>query len=125
EQERTNILNEIHDFLYRNLAEIPFVKINSPQNGAPHIINISIPALKPETVIHKLGERGIYISTKSACSSKQNEPSRTVEACGFGIERAESALRISTSYENTLAEAKIFITELTNTVKHLIEVLQK
>lgn len=65
------------------LKEIPNIQINSPDDAIANILNFSVLKFKPEVLIHALGEEGIMVSTKSACSSKQNEPSHVLLACGF------------------------------------------
>src|SRR5699024_4119003 len=112
EQEVNSVahLQNLHEKLFHGLLDMEGVYVNSPKNGAPHIINVSVPGLKPEVVIHALYEKGIVISTQSACSSKQSDVSRVLSACGFSDERASSGLRISLSLTTTENEIKKFIT---------------
>ncbi|OIJ18237.1 cysteine desulfurase NifS [Anaerobacillus alkalidiazotrophicus] len=118
-------LRELRDHLVNNLHEIEGVIINSPmENSAPHIINFSIPKMKPEVVIQALGERKMYVSTKSACSSKLAEPSRVLMSTGIGLERAESAIRVSFSFGNTVDEVNEFILALKEIIKQLKEVMR-
>lgn len=100
------------------------VYINSPKAGAPHIMNVSVPGLKPEVVIHSLYEDDIVISTQSACSSKQFEESRVLSACGLSDELASSGLRISLSFESDEQEIETFLHVFETTIKHLKEVLE-
>lgn len=118
-------LKSIQTYLREELEEMDGIYLNSPTHGAPQILSISAPGWKPEVVIHKLAEKNIYISTKSACSSKQDEPSRVVLACGFGEDRAASALRISLSYDNTKEEAMTFIEVFKETIMYLKKVMEK
>src|SRR5699024_8269350 len=74
-------------YVFRELSQMKDVIINSPVNGAPHIINFSVPGVKPEVLIHMLGEENIFLSTKSACSSKSKDESKVLAACGFSYER--------------------------------------
>lgn len=106
--------------LRKELAKIDEVTINSPEDGAPHILNISVPRLKPEVIIHKLSEENIYISTRSACSSKEVEKSRILEACGFEEAIAKSALRISLSYQTTMEEINVFTETLAKVLRQLL-----
>lgn len=117
-------LIDLHSYLRSELGKIEGVNINSPRDGAPHIMNISAPGIKPEVIIHMLGEKKIYISTKSACSSKQKDESKILVACGLSREEAISGLRISLSYSNTLDELKIFIEALQETLNQFKEVLR-
>lgn len=117
-------LIEMNEYLRDQLKRMGGVYINSPENAAPHIINMSVPGLKPEVVIHMLSEQNIYISTKSACSSKLLDESRIVKALGHSSERAKSALRVSLSYDNTIEDIKTFIKVFKETIEKLRNVLQ-
>lgn len=117
-------LQKLAKTLRTELEQIPGVHINSPQSGAPHIMNISAPGIKPEVIIHMLGEKGIFISTKSACSSKQKDESKILVACGFNRERAISGLRISISYHNTIEDINTFIQEFKESLNKFREALR-
>lgn len=119
-----NHLSELRNRLINSLKEVDGIVVNSPVNGAPHIVNFSLPGIKPEVVIQALGERKIYVSTKSACSSKLTEPSRILMVTGIGQERAESAIRASFSFENTIEEVDEFINALKIIFSQLKEVMR-
>ncbi|GAA4072801.1 cysteine desulfurase family protein [Amphibacillus indicireducens] len=101
------------------LTQIDEVIINTPENQAPHIINFSIPGLKPEIVLHALEERNIYVSTQSACSSKKASESSVLRAIHLPPNQRNSAIRISFSYHNTIDEIDVFIRELQRIIKEL------
>lgn len=117
-------LVDLKNYVLKQLGEMDHVFINTPKQSAPHIINFSLPSFKPEVVIQALSAKNIYVSTKSACSSKLNEPSRIILAMGLGNERAESAIRISFHFDNTIEEAKIFLRELKQIITQLKEVMR-
>src|SRR5690606_6446364 len=48
--------------------------------SAPHILNLSIPGVPAETLVHALAERKVYVSTGSACTSKLGQGSHVLEA---------------------------------------------
>ncbi|SET80388.1 cysteine desulfurase [Salinibacillus kushneri] len=100
----TNMANIIRTALEKDDR----VVVNSPEDGAPHILNFSVPNYKPEVVIHALGKENIFISTKSACSSKHSDESAVLAACGWGEDRSHFGLRISLSYQNTEEEVREF-----------------
>jgi cysteine desulfurase len=107
------------------LSEIEGIVINTPNTGsASHIINFSIPGIKPEVIIHALEKHDIYVSTKSACSSKQSETSHVLLATKMDEQRAKSAIRISFSFHNTKDEAVIFIDKLRKELKLLKSVMR-
>lgn len=97
--------------------------LNSPtSNYAPHIINVSFVGLKPEVIVHALSEKDVFISTKSACSSKTYEVSRILQSMGKSEKVAGSAVRISLSYENTMEEVREFNQIISEVIKNLYNV---
>ncbi len=105
-KEKKEDLLAIKQFLFEELKNIDGIEINTPEkHSAPHIINFSVKGIKPEVLIHSLDKRDVYVSTRSACSSKQGGASRILMEMGLGEQRASTAIRMSTSYENTMAEA--------------------
>lgn len=103
---------ELNKFLKKELEKFKRVKINSNDYSIPHILNFSLIDVKPETLQHALEEFDIYISTKTACSSK-GDSSGAVMALTNDKKRAISSLRISISYMTTLSECKTFIDKFT------------
>ena len=101
-----NGLKEINTFIRKELEKVEGLIINTPlENAAPHIINFSVPGFKAEVLVHAISERGVFVSTTSACNSRKNEPSKTLLAMGCPQGVADSPIRISLSYENTMEEA--------------------
>jgi cysteine desulfurase len=125
EQERHyKKLVSLREVLITQLKTIEGVVINSPENhAAPHIVNFSIPKTKPEVVVQSLTAKEVYVSTKSACSSKLSAPSRVLSAMGLSEERASSGIRVSFSYETTKQEVDQFIKELKVIIPELREVI--
>lgn len=115
----------VRDFLINELQLIEGVKMNTPkQNTAPHIINFSVQGFKAEVLVHELEQHGLYVSTTSACSSRTNEPSRTILAMGLGEERATTSIRISLSFDNTKEEAKQAVAIIKQSIKNLKPVMR-
>lgn len=109
QKEKISVVEEISRWLEQECSKIDGVFINSPKKRAPHILNISVTHLKPEVIVQALAEKEVYISTKSACSSKKNEPSRVLISSGFDEARSSAAIRLSFSFENTMEEAIQFL----------------
>lgn len=114
--EHLKLLNEL---LRDKLIAIDEVIINTPEQQAPHILNFSIPGLKPEVVLHALEDRQIYVSTQSACSSKKSNESSVLRAIHLPANQRNSALRISFSYHNTTDEVELFARALKRIIKEL------
>ncbi|RFU69767.1 cysteine desulfurase family protein [Bacillus sp. V59.32b] len=121
EKQQTDLdkLTAIRQLLWDGLRGIEGIEINSPLDGASHILNFSVPGLKSEVFIHSLEEADLFVSTTSACSSKKNTPSKTVMAMFANLARAKSTIRISLSYQNNQEEAKKALELIRETVNKL------
>lgn len=74
------------------------------EEDSPHILNVALPPLRAETLLHALEGQGVYVSTGSACSSKKQKIASTLVAMGVGRDVGQSAIRISLSPYNTWEE---------------------
>ncbi|MBB5172758.1 cysteine desulfurase family protein [Texcoconibacillus texcoconensis] len=123
QQNKTEKIKQLQGMIVNAVREIHGTHVNSMEDGAPHIIHFSVPGLKPEVLVQALAEEGIYVSTKSACSSKQSEPSRVLQETFRDEELAKSGIRVSLSYDNTEEEANTLITTLNRVIPELLEVV--
>ena len=104
--------------LISGLKEIDGIKINSTSASIPHIVNMSIDKIKPETLLHALEEQEIYVSTQSACAT--SAVSIPVYEITKDEARAKSSIRISLSHLTTEEE----IEDLLSVLKKLVESLR-
>lgn len=107
-KEKQEYVNELNKYVIDKLSEYDKVKINSNGKCIPHILNISILGIKPETMLHALEKYEIYVSTQSACSAS-NSKSKAVYALTHNDDRANSSIRISISHLTTKEEINEFL----------------
>ena len=102
---------EFKKLIINELDSINHVVINSPldDNYVDSIINISLPKIKGEAIVNSLNERGIMVSTTSACSSKTFHLNEALYARGLSKENIEGSIRVSFSYKTKLDEIKKFV----------------
>ncbi len=93
--------------------------ITEPVVRAPHIVNITLPSIKSETMLHFLSSKGICVSSGSACSSHGTHGSPALLAFGHTPAQADCSLRISLSHRNTEDEITAFIDALREGVARL------
>ena len=107
---RDHRMREMKLLLWDRIKEkIPEAIINGPDPAdptltAPHILNVSLPPVRSETMLHALEGEGIYVGLGSACSSHKQKVSAVLEAMHLSRPRMESALRFSLCPENTMDE---------------------
>lgn len=117
-----NKMKEMHAYLFRELAKIDGVVMNSPsEDCAPHIVNFSIPELNNEVFARTLEEKQIYVSTTSACSSKTRAVSKVVSKLGKGDKVAGSSVRLSLCFETTQEEIETALEVIRESIKKLSE----
>jgi len=112
-------MRELNGFLRRELSKIPGVCFNSPDDALPYILNLSAGGVRAETMLHFLSEKGIYVSSGSACS--KGRESYVLRAMGLPKDRIGSALRLSFSRFNTKEEAETFVRALKNGLASLVK----
>lgn len=111
----------LKDKLIEGVTKIDGVKINGKtgDQSAPHIISISVKNVRAEVLLHALEEKGIYVSSGSACASNKNTVSDTLRAIGLEKEFLDSTIRISLSVFNTSDEIEYTIAALTEIIPEL------
>ncbi|EDO1126947.1 aminotransferase class V-fold PLP-dependent enzyme [Listeria innocua] len=124
ESKRAELI-EIRDYLLTEITQMPDMTVHTKKSvAAPHIVCFSAKGHRGEILVHALEKEDIYISTTSACSSKQKLASSTLKAMGVTDEEATGAVRVSLSYENRLSETKIFIQKLQEIIENLNKVVK-
>ena len=105
---RTAAVRSLNDRLRAELSRYPKVRVNSPANAVPHILNLSVQGVKGTVFQRELDARGVCVSVKSACSS-DGLPSRAVLAVSQDRRNALSSWRISLSHLTTEEELTAFL----------------
>lgn len=105
---KNNYITELNNTIKNGLMKYSDVYVNSNDKCLPHVLNISVVGIKPETFLHALEKYEVYISTQTACSSEKNL-SQSVLVLTNDENRAKSSLRISLSYITTKEEVSSFL----------------
>ncbi len=121
EYERTEALRGylIKSLLQDGLSEI---SITDPARHAPHILNVTLPGIKSETMLHYLSSFGIYVSSGSACSSHGTHTSTALTAYGRSTSEADCSIRISLGRHNTRDDIDALVKALGEGLKRLARV---
>ena len=113
---------ELYSYASEKLAAMN-IRINRPSGEyAHHIINITIPNIKSETVLHFLSADGVFVSSGSACSSHSKIPSGTLIAFGLTPADADCSLRISFSEYNTKEDIDALCDSLRSALDRLVRI---
>ncbi|MCF0112402.1 MAG: cysteine desulfurase [Bacilli bacterium] len=104
-------------YLKENLASIPELVFNSPENGSPYVLNCSLLEHKASVVVEALSQKEIYISSVSACSTHNEAISHVLLAMGKSEIEAGNSLRISMPLYTTKEEIEQFVSTLKTILK--------
>ena len=127
---RRKHLYEIKERFVRSMESVPDAIVNGVFAGegdlsetvlrtAPHIASVSFPGVRSEVLLHALEEKGIYVSSGSACSSNHPAISGTLKAIGVREDLLDSTLRFSFAFETTEEEIDAVVEALRELVpKH-------
>lgn len=106
------------------LDEFHGVKINSPRDAAPHIINIGFPGVKGEVLVNAFSKHDIMLSTTSACSSKKASLNEVLLAMGIPAIQIEGSIRISLGSNTTDSDIEVFKNKFIEVYKEVKELLR-
>lgn len=113
------LYTQLRDRLLQRLTGTLPVVFHLPENGVPYIVNLSLPGLRSETMLHFLSERNIYVSSGSACSKGAKSPVLT--ALGLPPADIDSALRVSFCHHNTIEDIDRFADALIEAYHTLVK----
>lgn len=117
-EERFARVKELRKILQEKLCGYPKVRINSPADAVPHILNLSVAGVRGNIFQKALSDKGIYVSVKSACSVDAL-PSRAVFAVCRDRKNALNSWRISLSHLTTEKEIDEFMAAFDSCYKEL------
>lgn len=97
----------LRDYTVQRLRALEGIQFNSPEDAFPYILNLSVPGIRSETMLHHLERMGIYVSSASACT--KGAASHVLASMGLSHQRIDSALRVSFNARITTADIDRFI----------------
>jgi cysteine sulfinate desulfinase/cysteine desulfurase-like protein len=112
-------VREMRDRLERGILEIaPEAKINVPADSRlPNTLSVILPEIRGESLVIAMDEKGISISSGSACRAGDPEPSHALLAMGMSEDDAHCTVRFSLGRENTMNEIEKALESLRQIVK--------
>jgi cysteine sulfinate desulfinase/cysteine desulfurase-like protein len=96
----------LRDRLERGIREVaPGARLNGPlENRLPNTLNVTLPDMRGESVVLAMDQKGVALSSGSACRAGSPEPSHALLAMGLSEADAHCALRFSLGIGNTEEE---------------------
>ena len=99
-------------------------KINMPTSRAPHILSITLPLIKSQTMLNLLSAGGVCVSSGSACSSnaKNRHVSSALVAYGLSEADADCTIRMSLCKDNTREDIDALCELLSSGIQRLVKI---
>ncbi len=117
--ERYRKATDLKEKLCSKLSVTDGIYINSHEDASPYIVNISVPGIRSEIMLHYLEEKGIYVSSGSACS--KGAKSGVLKEFGLNDSFSDSAVRISFSHETTVSELSQLVKAIEDAMGSLVK----
>ncbi len=111
-------VGELRKYILDNLPSE--IRPNIPAVPAPHILNVTLPGIKSETMLHFLSSKDIYVSSGSACSSNSSHKNYVLPDFGLSEKEADHSIRISLDDTLTRDDADVLISALEEGLKNLV-----
>ena len=111
-------LNKLFVEGVQKLDEV-WVNGRTGRDSAPHVVSVTFPGIRSEVLLHALEDKGIYVSSGSACATNKPAVSATLKAIGMPKEGLDSTLRFSFSVFTTEEEIRETLSALNELVPML------
>lgn len=121
-------LYELKRYFVDQVMQIEGTTVNAcekVENTAPHVVSVSFSGVKSEVLLHALEDRGVYVSSGSACASNHPGISGTLKAIGVEHDLLDCTLRFSFSVETTKEQLAYAIEQLKEFVPILARYTRK
>lgn len=121
-------LLKLKEYFLSKLQEgISNIKVNSfvCEKGAPHILNVSFIGVRGEVLLHYLENKGIYVSTGSACSSNNKGRSHVLKEIGLSEKEIDGTVRFSFAFSNTYEELDYVFENLKASVEEIRKITMR
>lgn len=122
--EDINRMYELKQYFVEEVSKIEGTTVNglTGRDSAPHVVSVSFEGItRSEVLLHALEDKGIYVSSGSACASNHPALSGTLQSIGVKKELLTSTLRFSFSIFTTKEELEYTIAA----IKELLPVLRR
>ena len=120
QKENYQKVSSLRDYLISYLKDNPDkYNLNSFDYNNPYIVNFSLLEHKASVVVEALSNKGIMVSSLSACHSKNEDYSYVVYAMNHNMKLAHNTIRVSFSYENNVDDVNALIRGLKQIVKEI------
>ena len=118
---KTALMRELKAYFIKGLEEIGDTTVHgvTDDGSAPHIVSAGIAGVRSEVLLHTLEDKGIYVSSGSACSSNHPAVSGVLKAIGAPREYLDATLRFSMSEFTTKEEIDYTLETLYNCIPML------
>jgi cysteine sulfinate desulfinase/cysteine desulfurase-like protein len=112
-------VRRLRDRLEKEITElVPGSRVNGDAaDRLPNTLNMTLHGMRGESIVLTLDQKGVSLSSGSACRSGSPKPSHVLLALGLSEEEAHCSIRMSLGISNTLEEIEKTISLLGDMIK--------
>lgn len=112
------LMRDLKQYFIDGISKIERTTVHglTDETSAPHIISVGFAGIRSEVLLHTLEDKGIYVSSGSACSSNHPAISGVLRGIGASQEYLDATLRFSMSEFTTKEEIDYTLETLYNCV---------
>jgi cysteine desulfurase len=120
-EQNFNRVMKVKSYFADKLSLLTKVRINSALSSdfSPYVLNVSFTGVRAEVLLHALEDKEIYVSTGSACHSKDTRDSHVLKSIGLKDEEIKGTIRFSFNEDNTIEEINYVMEQLEKSLKFL------
>ena len=114
-------MRDLKNYFIEGINQIPHIAIHGriDESSAPHIVSVGFAGIRSEVLLHTLEDKGIYVSSGSACASNHPAISGVLRGIGAGQQYLDATIRFSFSEFTTKEEIDYTLKTLYNCVPML------
>lgn len=114
-------MRDLKNYFIEGINQIPHIAIHGriDETSAPHIVSVGFAGIRSEVLLHTLEDKGIYVSSGSACASNHPAISGVLRGIGAGQQYLDATIRFSFSEFTTKEEIDYTLKTLYNCVPML------
>ena len=115
------LMRELKDYFIEQAGKIENTTVHGlkDEGSAPHIISVGFAGIRSEVLLHTLEDKGIYVSSGSACASNHPAVSGVLRSIGAAQEYLDATIRFSMSEFTTKEEIDYTLETLYNCIPML------
>jgi cysteine desulfurase len=124
-EEVRRLRDKLEDTILSTITNAHLNGTNDRERRLPNTANISFEQVEGESILARLDEAGVSVSTGSACNAESHVSSAVLRAMGVPYAQAQGSIRFSLGRYNSESEIDYTLEQLPGIINQLLEISVK